>query len=299
MVFHPQRPLLKFPDWQALLRMPGSRITRKEFLKLAGAAGIGALAASYPFLIERYWIQTNLYRIRLPNLPRAFHGLRIVHLSDLHFGPLVPRLVMEYVVWQTNRLRRDLVVLTGDYVHTRNTTREIDGVWPMLSRLQAPLGVYAVLGNHDHWADLDRSLYWLERSGQGLRHRAVALERQGQRLWLGGAGDLWEDDLGIDQAFSVAPDQECKILLSHNPDSADEPYQARVDLILSGHTHGGQVKLPFLGALKLPVSNRGYVDGLLQARRSQLFISRGIGWAIVPVRFNCPPEIAVLELYAA
>lgn len=275
----------------------GAPISRRRFIKWACAAGASGLVASYPVFIERYLITINQYRIPVLNLPEAFAGFRIVHLTDLHYGALVPLTVIEYVVSKANQIRRDAVVCTGDYVHEREATGQIDSVWPLLARLVARAGVYSVLGNHDHWADTARSQYWLEESGQDLRHRAVAIDRDGQRIWLVGAGDLWEDHVSVDELFAGVPESECRILLAHNPDTADTDYAARVDLILSGHTHGGQVMLPFVGPPVLPVSNKAYSSGLKRSPHgTPVFISRGIGWAVYPVRLNCLPEIAVLEL---
>ena len=116
------------------------------------------------------------------------------------------------------------------------------------------------------------------------------------RILIGGAGDYWEDELKIDKAFSYSDENECRLLLSHNPDSADTDFNTPLSLMLSGHTHGGQVVIPFFGPPVLPVKNKDYSSGLIATPRTQLFISRGIGWAICPVRFNCYPEIAILEL---
>ena len=254
------------------------------------------LVASYPLFIEREWVQINRYRVPLADLPVAFHGFTIAQLTDIHLGSLVSDAFVEQIVARTNALKPDLIACTGDYVHARNTRAEIDRVWPLLSRLQAPYGVMSVLGNHDHWADLERSLYWMERSGQGLRHQHRVIERAGQRLVFGGAGDLWEDVLDIDQAFAGSDSDACRILLSHNPDSVDSRFDTDIALTLSGHTHGGQLVLPFCGPPVLPVINKRYSSGLIATARSQLFISRGLGWAILPVRFNCYPEIALLEL---
>jgi predicted MPP superfamily phosphohydrolase len=277
----------------------GKKITRREFLKLAYAAGVGAVLGLYPLFIERYAVQVNTYIVRVPNLPPAFSGFRIVQLTDLHLGFLMPIEAVAWVVDLANRLNCEVIACTGDYVHERNSADQIDTVWPVLSRLSAPFGVYSVLGNHDHWADTPRSLYWLERSGQNLRHCAVPIEKDGSRLWLGGSGDLWEDEDGLDAAFQNAPPEECKIVLAHNPDSADIPRAARFDLMLSGHTHGGQLVLPFVGPPFLPVINKRYSSGYFQTPRGRLFISRGIGWTVFPARLNCPPEIAVLELRPA
>lgn len=269
---------------------------RRKFLKLGLFGGIGILISSYPVFIERYIIRVNTYSIPVPNLPEEFNGFRIVHLTDLHLGFLVPDFLIEYVVNKANSLNGDIIVCTGDYIHEKNSTGHIDRVWPILLKLRAKYGVYNVLGNHDHWGDFERSMYWLNKSGQNTRHRSRPVERMGKRIWIGGAGDLWEDKAGIDIAFRGVPQNECKIVLAHNPDTADEDFNTPVDLMISGHTHGGQVNIPFVGPPVLPVKNKRYSSGYIKSKNTNIFISRGIGWTIYPVRFNCCPEIAVLRL---
>ena len=258
--------------------------------------GAVALVGSYPILIERNIVQVNRYKIPIENLPLSFHGFTLAQLTDLHLGFLVSESFVEGIVQRTNGLRTDAIVCTGDYVHERNTLEEIDRVWPILAKLEARHGVYSVLGNHDHWADADRSLYWLDRTGQNIRHQCRPIYNDGERILIGGAGDYWEDELRVDKTFACSDEDECRILLAHNPDSVDTHFQTPISLVLSGHTHGGQVVVPFLGAPILPVKNKNYSSGLISTPRTQLFISRGIGWAIYPVRFNCYPEIAVLKL---
>jgi len=269
---------------------------RRNFLKSAFAGGAFIFAGSYPVFIERNIVQVNRYKIPVTNLPLSFHGFTLAHLTDIHLGFLVSEAFVEEIVQRTNSLNTDAIVCTGDYVHNRNTIEEIDKVWPILSKLSARHGVYSVLGNHDHWADSSRSLYWLERSGQNIRHQCKAIYKGKDRILIGGAGDFWGDKLNIDKAFSSSDQGDCRILLAHNPDSVDTEFETPLSLVLSGHTHGGQVVIPFLGAPKLPVENKAYSSGLIATPKTPLFISRGIGWAIVPVRFNCYPEIAVLEL---
>jgi uncharacterized protein len=270
-------------------------ISRRVFLKRA-LSSVGLLA-SYPIFIERYIVLTNIYRVTVPNLPKVFSGFRIVQLSDLHYGFLVPIILIRHVIERANKLKPDLIVCTGDYVHEKNSTTQIDQVWPILSRLTAPSGVYSVLGNHDHWADTARSDYWLKRTRQDLRHKSVRIERDGQHFWLSGAGDFLEDHRSLDILLREVPDNDCRIVLAHNPDTADTEYSSRIDLMLSGHTHGGQIDIPFIGPPILPVQNKEYSSGLKQSvKGGKVFISKGIGWAIYPVRFNCFPEIAVLEL---
>ncbi len=261
-------------------------MNRRKFIKRLGfTAGGLLLTGSYPLFVERYLIRTNHYEILLPGLPESFDGFTIVHLTDLHFGLLVPEMIIEYVIAQALDIKKDIIVCTGDYVHERKNTEQIDKVWPLLFKLKASGGVFNVLGNHDHWADTDRSLYYLEKSGQNLRHKVKEIKKGNDKIWIGGAGDLWEDEDGIDQAFANVPERDFKILLAHNPDTADMSYTTKIDLVLSGHTHGGQVNIPFYGPPILPVKNKLYSDGIVNTGRSKMFISKGIGWAILPVRF--------------
>lgn len=275
-------------------------MTRRSFLRWIGSAGLLGLAASYPVFIERYIVQTNTYRIPVPNLPPAFSGFRIVQLTDLHYGSLMPLSFIKKVIERANSIERDLIVCTGDYVHERNSTDEIDAVWPLLSELTAPAGVFSVLGNHDHWADTKRSQHWLTKTGQDLRHKAAPITRNGSKLWFAGAGDFYEDHKSLDILLGTIPESDCRIVLAHNPDTADTGFSARVDLMITGHTHGGQVNIPLIGPPFLPVRNKTYTSGLKTSPRgTTIFISRGIGWTIIPVRFNCYPEIAILELVLA
>ena len=271
-------------------------MNRRKFLKFALYGGGCALLGGYPVLIERNIVYVNRYKVSIANLPSSFHGFTLAQLTDLHLGFLVSESFVEGIIHRTNRLRTDVIVCTGDYVHERNTIEEIEKVWPILSKLEATHGVYSVLGNHDHWADSDRSLYWLERTGQNIRHACKPIYKGRDRILIGGAGDYWEDELKIDKAFSCSDESECRLLLSHNPDSVDTEFMTSLSLVISGHTHGGQFVIPFFGPPMLPVKNKDYSNGLVVTHKTKLFISRGIGWAIYPIRFNCYPEIAILEL---
>jgi len=248
-------------------------------------------------LTEMYLVRINRYQITLPRLPRAFDGFTIVHLADLHYAPWTPLAFFRRLLAAAMAIRGDVIVCAGDYVSRRKTTEEIDTIWPLLVELTAPLGVYSVLGNHDHWANTERSLYWLEKSGQNLQGRTHCFTRDGQRLWLAGGGDFWEDHLPFDRILAHIPKEDCRVVVAHNPDSADTRFSAQIDLMLSGHTHGGQINIPFYGPPLPVVRNRDYTSGLKTSRKGQpVFISRGIGTVFPPVRVNCPPEIAVLEL---
>jgi predicted MPP superfamily phosphohydrolase len=276
-------------------------MNRRQFLKRVLWGGtVTALMGTYPLFIERYIITVNHYTIPVPNLPHEFDGLRVIHLTDLHYGPLMPLEILAKVIQKTNELEKDIVVCTGDYVRGAYAARRLEGIWSVMAKLHAPEGVYTVLGNHDHWASTEQSVHCLNTSGHiNLRHKAVPLSRAGKTLWLGGAGDLWEDHVNLDQVLKDVPDDACRIVLAHNPDTADTDYTTRVDLIISGHTHGGQVKIPFIGTPMLPVKNKAYSSGFICSPKTGVFISRGIGWAALPIRFNCFPEIAILRLSAA
>jgi len=274
------------------------KMNRRQFIKRAMFWGFGALMASYPFFIERHLFQINTYKIPVPHLPRTFNGFTIVHLTDFHYGFLMSMAVVKKLLANANSIKRDVIVCTGDFIHERNSHKKTDALWPELSRLTAPYGVYSVLGNHDHWGDFSRSLYWLEKSGQNVRHKAIPIAKGSEKIWIGGCGDYMEDQIGMDKAFRNVPPDDCKIVLAHNPDTADTPFHTRVDLMIAGHTHGGQVNIPFVGTPILPVHNKRYSSGFIQTPSTHLFISKGLGWAILPVRFNCLPEIAVLKLMA-
>lgn len=272
-------------------------VNRRNFIKFGILAGCTGLIASYPVFIERSIVLVNNYIIPVPTLPIEFNGYTIVHLTDLHYGLLVSKSQIIKIVERANSIPRDLTICTGDYIHEKNSSKQIDDIWPVLSCLNAPHGVLSVLGNHDHWADTERSIFWLDKSGQNIRHQIKKIERNGKYLWFAGAGDLWEDNVSIDNLMVPIPEAECRIVLAHNPDSADTIINSRADLTISGHTHGGQVNIPLLGTPVLPVKNKNYSFGLKYSNsNSPVFISRGTGWAIYPIRFNCYPEIAVLKL---
>ncbi len=268
-------------------------ISRRAFLKGIAACG---LVASYPIMIERYLVMINHYDLPVKGLPGSFDGFRILHLTDLHYGPLVPFRWLQHILDLAMKEDPDLIVLTGDYVHERNSNRLLQEIWPEFEKLDARYGVKMVLGNHDHWADSDYALDLLESSGRSLRNKAEILRIGDDELILAGVGDYWEDEIRIDDALKGLNPATPRIVLAHNPDTADLPYEEKVDLFLCGHTHGGQVNIPFFGTPVVPVLNKKYNYGIKRSEKSTLFINKGIGWAIYPVRFNCAPEIAILHL---
>ena len=240
--------------------------------------------------------------LELSTWPAALSGLRIAVLTDLHVGgPYngLPRL--REIVRRTNEARPDMICLLGDYMKGR-----ILGTWvtpeemaPELARLKAPLGVFAVLGNHDHWFDAASVARALRGAGIEVMEdsaRRVAF-RQGS-FWVGGISDFREGKHDIRGTLRQVTDDAPVILMTHNPDLFPIT-PARVSLLLAGHTHGGQVVFPFIGALIVPsIYGNEYLSGHIVERGQHLFVSSGTGMSYLPVRFLVPPEIAVLALEA-
>jgi hypothetical protein len=278
---------------------------RRSFL-FRGALGAAALPAAgfggYASLVAPQRLRLREERIALAGLPPALEGFRIAHVSDTHYGPFVSLPFLEGVVAQVNDLRADLLLLTGDYVH--RTPRAIPGGIAVLGRMRARLGAVAVLGNHDHWEGADAVRDALRREGIELvENRCLYVDRNGlsaspKGLCIAGVGDLWDGVVDPRAALSSVPPGTPRILLSHNPDVAEMiPEGTRVDLMMSGHTHGGQIRLPILGAPGTP-SRHGekYLGGLCAGPRCPVLVSRGVGITGIPVRFGVPPEIGLVTL---
>lgn len=206
-----------------------------------------------------------------------------------------------------NDLRPDLIVLTGDFVSepflSRDRERAASAAEPcakLLRQMQAPYGRWAVLGNHDVNTVPDRITDSLRSQGiQVLINQSVPIEGNGARFWLGGVDDELERQPDLDGTLRNIPSDECVVLMAHEPDYADHVTNHPVDLQLSGHTHGGQVRLPFLGPLYLPPLGRKYVWGLYKIGELTLYTNQGLGTVNLPVRMNCPPEITLLTLRRA
>lgn len=277
------------------------RVTRRAFLKWMGAFGAagagGALGWSYAWNVEPYLTQVERVEIALPRLPGAFEGMTIAQLSDLHLGPYVSEAHLLKAVQMTNALKPDAIVLTGDLVNS--SWRYIQPCAEIISRLDAPLGVYAVLGNHDYWVGfLNLMLQSLKKTGITLlRNQAVPVTRGRSTVYLVGIDDLWLRMADVRRALEGVPHNACKIALMHEPDFADISAQAEIDLQLSGHSHGGQVRLPFVGPLILPKYGEKYPMGFYRVGNfTRLYTTRGVGVLPPGVRFNCPPEITLVTL---
>jgi predicted MPP superfamily phosphohydrolase len=280
----------RVPRWPKRLRVAFAAIV----LFLAGVA-------FWAFLIEPRRLVTHQETIQIDNWPRSLDGLRIAVLSDLHVDNWsVTDKKLRTIVERTNQLQPDLIVILGDYMSsngwvTRRVEPEVFGA--VLKDLHAPLGVYSVLGNHDWWNNGMRVRRGLEQNGiKVLEDETAQIDVRGTSLWLVGFADLWTRPQRIAGTVAKVPEGQPLIGLTHNPDIFPN-VPSRVQLLLAGHTHGGQVRFPIIGPV---VSSSDYGDRWVQghvfADNHHLFVTTGIGTSIMPVRFGLPPEIVLLTL---
>ena len=288
--------------------MTGTSISRRRFLKVATrAAAVGALAVGADAtLIEPNRPCLVRQEILLRRLPPAFDGFTIIQLSDFHYDPFFSAVPIADSVRIANALKPDLVVLTGDFVSSaiiyrsrllRRMTAHIEPCADILRGLTAPYGIWATMGNHDVYSDPDHIQATLWSAGiQVLRNGAVPIEREGQKFWLAGVGDVLAGDANLDEALQSTSSTDAVVLLAHEPDFADYSARYPVDLQLSGHSHGGQVCFPLMGALYFPRMGRKYPRGLRRVGELMLYTNVGIGTLLIPVRWNCPPEVTLITL---
>ena len=282
-------------------------MNRRKFLKLCAGGAVGGVAAVTlgHGIYETEMLAVRHLQIHLPHLPAPFAGTKIAFLSDFHHSQVVPRSYLEKVVATANSHDADYIVLGGDYVTAGwkyplfHGNRYIKPCFEILAKLRARAGRFAVTGNHDTAAGLGEINSAMAAAGiENLSNRGVWLERNGTRLRLCGVGDLMTQSHNLPAALGDASTRDAVILVTHNPDYAEHLNDPRVGLMLSGHTHGGQVVLPFVGAPVNPVRyGQKYLYGLVQAPHTQVYVTRGIGVLPIPIRVNCPPEIAVLTLW--
>lgn len=287
-IFRPKRP-----SWlRARLRTLANRL---------GAAAITVCTAGHAWRIAPYRLRYPEIDMPLRGLAPSFAGMRIAQVSDLHAGRSTPLSFIASAVEELNRMAPDIVVLTGDFVsHSR---RHVVELCEVLARLRSR--AFAVLGNHDYsetletWAS-DEVARALEAglSAAGitvLRNSAVAIQHDDGRLWLVGLDDIWTDTFDPAAAFSAVSVDEPVIALAHNPDSLYALAPFGPQWILAGHTHGGQIRLPLLGAMVLPLENKHLVAGHFRLGQTRMYVTTGLG-ARIMVRFRCPPEVPVFTL---
>lgn len=289
------------------------RSTRRTFLKRAGITALGATVLGggtyfYSEHIEPAWIDITSTTLHLPRLQPAFAGYRIVQLTDIHSDQVwMDKERLATIVALANEQKPDLIVITGDFVTSvRSYTKDILSA---LQGLQARDGVFGVLGNHDYWNDPDLVRQYIAQFGvKELNNQLTTLHRGDSSLHLVGMDDLltnrhkharspWVYQDRLTTLVKQLPEQGAAILLIHEPDFADVAAASkRIDLQLSGHTHGGQVRMPLIGAIRVPTFGKKYVAGLYQVGSMQHYTSRGLGMSPPLVRFDCRPELATFTL---
>jgi predicted MPP superfamily phosphohydrolase len=277
--------------------------SRREWLQRVsraalGAGGtLGAGSAVYGMGIEPLRLSVERWTIGLGRLPAAFDGFRIVQLSDLHLQPWTQGAEIAQAVETANRLRPDAIFLTGDFV--TQDARPADELRSLLRELRAPAGVFACLGNHDfHGRGVERISRAIREAGiELLRNRSVPLSLGGDRLVVAGLDSRWAGRPRLQSALREFGSDAAVVVLMHEPDFADVAAgDTRVMLQVSGHTHGGQVRLPGIGALITPKWGRKYVDGWFRVGAMNLYVNRGLGCTGLPIRWLCPPEISEFTL---
>lgn len=283
-----------------------SRWWQRIALALAASAGLSA-AFWQVAKQEARRIQFRRLDLVLPNLPFAFEGYRIAHLTDIHTDgtAIAEERLAEAVAW-INRMQPDLVALTGDFV-TLKRPADTGALIEQLQQLRASDGVFAVMGNHDH----KRNRYMVEAALQmcaipNLANKVVPIERNGATVMLCGVDSLSRRRARLDRVLRALNkhdrangEKSCAILLAHEPDFADISSPTyRFDLQLSGHAHGGQIRVPFVTRRVLPVYGERYSNGLYLVKGMTVYSNRGLGTTGLPLRFRCPPEVALITLHS-
>ena len=271
----------------------------RRWIGFCAAALLGL--SGWAFGIEPASLTNGHTEIAVPSWPTRCSGLRVAVLADLHVGSPHHGLgMLREIVAETQRLEPDLILLAGDYVIQGVIGGNFvapEALAAELGRLSAPAGVFAVLGNHDHWLGSARVATAFETVGiPVLEDRSRPLRWQGCEFWLVGVSDFWEGAHDLDGALESVPEGAPTLLLTHNPDLFPE-VPPRVSLTLAGHTHGGQVHLPGLGRPIVPSAfGERYAAGHVVEDGRHLFVSTGLGTSILPVRFRVPPEISVVSI---
>jgi predicted MPP superfamily phosphohydrolase len=273
-------------------------LSRRRFLNLlgAGVAAAGACtvgSALDALCLEPGWIELERLEIRLRGLPERLDGFRIAQLSDFHRGAEVDQERIAEAVDLALAEQPDVFALTGDFVS--GSAEYAFSCAEALSPLVQAGPVFASLGNHDHWTDADVVAGAVASVGIGVLRNGARELANG--LWLAAVDDVWEERADLDEALRQVPAAAATVLMAHEPDYADYvAADGRVGLQLSGHSHGGQVRLPLVGALVLPYLAQRYDCGLYELGGLTLYVNRGVGLIQPAVRFRCRPEVTLITL---
>jgi uncharacterized protein len=277
-------------------------VNRRKFLRIP--LGVPLIAAplavvpvgAYAHYLEPEWLEIDRQPVRLPGIEPG-KTIRIAQLSDFHSSDVVPNALIERSIEVALAQKPDLICLTGDFI-THDKKWFPDWYVPVLQRVQAKAPCVAVLGNHDlGWASEPSKKHGLLVSAIELQNRWTEFTVRGQRLRIVGTGDLWSGWCAPELAFQDTPQDDVpQIVLTHNPDAKELMPDFRWDLMLAGHTHGGQVVMPVLDYSPAPVKDKRYIKGLKPWKDRQIYVSAGVG-NLDGVRFNCRPQVSVLDLH--
>jgi predicted MPP superfamily phosphohydrolase len=282
------------------------RTSRRKFIRLAATAGVAAIAADSA-LLEPNLPRIVRQEIVLRRWPARLNGFTIALLSDFHYDPYFSCHPLRSAIGMVNDLRPDLIALTGDFVSTalldsndRKAAFAAEPCASLLSKLNARHGLWAVMGNHDFFTDQEHVIAALQAQGiQVLSNQSVPIDADGSRFWLAGVNDVLSGTADLRVTLQAVPTGEATVLLAHEPDYADRVAPSPVDLQLSGHSHGGQIRIPGLLSLYLPELAKKYVLGLYRIGQLTLYTNAGLGTVNLPIRLNCPPEITLLTMRAS
>ncbi len=269
-------------------------ITRGFFAFTTLAASVGADA----FVIEPNRLTVDTPDIHIPSLPQAFDGYRIALIADIHYPRFIHPDYVRSAVALANSYHPDVMVFAGDICDNKGLTA-IPDLSGLFDAATAKDGVWGTLGNHDHWLDAPGVRKELNRHTpiRMIENEAITVERGGQGLAIGGVGDLWCGVVDVPKAFAKIPPDMARILVSHNPDLAEDLRDpVRVDLQLSGHMHGGQIYIPGYGGLLHPSKyGKKFCQGLVQGKAHRVYVTRGLH-STGRIRFNCPPAVSIITL---
>ncbi len=246
-------------------------------------------------LLEPYWLKVKKITFHDNDIPTGFDGCKIVFVADFHHGPTTGLPFIRYVVKKINEQNPDIVLLGGDYVY--KGSQYIEPVFDVLKDIKARFGVYAVLGNHDHWEWAEATRDCMKRFDITLLdNRSVWIKVKNDSIKIGCVGDFWEDVQNLCSTDDVDEDDFC-VLLMHNPDYVPSLKTDKIDLILAGHTHGGQVSLFGLWSPYLPIkSGQKLAYGWFENEYTKTYVTSGVGTIFPPIRFCMRPEIVVITL---
>jgi len=277
------------------------KLSRRKLIKTVAAAAIGSGigAGGYAAWLEPRWVELNRIEVGIEGLPAPFEGFTIAHLTDMHRHEPIGLPYIRKCLDLAASAGPDVVAITGDFVS--QTADYMPGLAAEIRTLAGRFATYAVLGNHDYWAGADKIRDSLREVGvRVLVNEAIVIERGSASLSLVGLDDLWEGKPDLNRALARVPSESTKVVIEHNPDLIVDLADPGIELALCGHTHGGQVALPFVGPLIVPSKfGAKYAKGLFRIGKTQMYVNKGIGAIRPTVRFLTRPEVALVRLSAS